>query len=302
MTDTTAADTLTDINVASTVQQTLLAIASDIISHLPFFAAGAAILLLTWAIARVFLKFSNKLLSRWKRRQSLRDLIARLIYIAIWLVGLLIASMIMFPGLTPTRALGAMGLVSIAIGFAFRDIFENFFAGILILWRYPFETGDFIECEGITGRVEDITIRMSMIRKTTGELVVIPNSMLFKNPVQVLTDRSHRRVSIITGIAYGEDVASALDVIEQSLQNCTSIVHEKPIQVFPYAFGSSSVDIEVTWWTGAKPVDIRRSRGEVVKTIKRALDEAGIEIPFPYRTLTFKEPLVMASATGSSEN
>lgn len=283
------------LDVGTSIQQTLLTIWSDFIDHSPFFVAGLIALFFTWLIASLFQRFSRKLLSRWRKRQSLRDLIARLLNIAIWMIGILITAMIMFPGLTPTRALGAMGIVSIAIGFAFRDIFENFFAGILILWRYPFETGDFIECEDITGRVEDITVRMSMIRKTTGELVVIPNSVLFKNPVQVLTDQSQRRVTIIAGVAYGEDVSEAVKVIEQALKDCETIAADRPLQVFPQSFASSSIDIEVTWWTGAKPVDIRRSRGEVVTAVKSSLDQAGIEIPFPYRTLTFKEPLALAS-------
>jgi small-conductance mechanosensitive channel len=184
-----------------------------------------------------------------------------------------------------------MGLISIAVGFAFKDIFENFFAGILILWRYPFESGDFIECEDITGKVEEITIRTSMIRKTSGELVVVPNSFLFKNPVEVLTSQPQRRVTIIAGVAYGEDLSTAVDVIRQAVETCATVIKEQPVQIFPQGFGSSSIDIEVTWWTGSKPVDIRRSRGEVVTAVKRELDRAGIEIPFPYRTLTFKEAL-----------
>jgi small-conductance mechanosensitive channel len=67
---------------------------------------------------------------------------------------------------------------------------------------------------------------------------------------------------------------------------------DEEIQIFPQAFGSSSIDIEVAWWTDPLPVDIRRSRAEVVTAVKSALDDAGIEIPFPYRTLTFKESLL----------
>ena len=73
--------------------------------------------------------------------------------------------------------------------------------------------------------------------------------------------------------------------------NNYSVKKDEEIQIFPQAFGSSSIDIEVAWWTDPLPVDIRRSRGEVVAAIKRALDDARIEIPFPYRTLTFKDSL-----------
>ena len=95
---------------------------------------------------------------------------------------------IIFPGITPAKILTVLGLGSIAIGFAFKDIFENFLAGILILFREPFQIQDFIECEGIEGFVEDITIRDTHIRRVDGQRIVIPNAMLFKNPVYVRTD------------------------------------------------------------------------------------------------------------------
>ena len=295
MNEQTAAEKNPDAAVS--IQQTLMALWADFLSHLPFLLAALVILALTWLVVMLFQRFSRKLLSRWRRRQSLRDLISRLIVITIWTIGILLAALVLFPGLTPARALGAMGLVSIAVGFAFKDIFENFFAGILILWRYPFERGDFIECQDIVGKVENISIRMSMIRKTTGELVVVPNSFLFKHPVEVLTDQAKRRVTIIAGVAYGENVASAVQVIQQTVEGCETVADDWPVQIFPQAFGASSIDIEVTWWTDPKPVDIRRSRAEVVTAVKQALDDADIEIPFPYRTLTFKEPLLTRRAT-----
>ncbi len=229
-------------------------------------------------------------------RESLKDLVLRFISMAIWTLGILFAAMILFPGLTPSKALGALGLVSIAVGLAFKDIFENFFAGILLLWRFPFEKGDFIECEGLEGRIEEIMIRMSMIRKTTGELVVLPNSFLFKNPVDVLTNKPHRRITVQVGIAYDEEVEPALAVIEEAVKSCETVLNDMPIQIWPVGFGASSIDIDMTWWAEPTPVDQRRSRGEVVTAVKSALDKAGIEIPYPYRTLTMKEPFEFKQA------
>lgn len=285
------------IDAASqSAMQTLVDIGQSFIHHLPFMFGAVVVLLLTWGLAKLIDVAGGKLLGRWHRRESMKDLIKRLLSILVWVLGLLLAAIILFPGLTPARALGGLGLVSIAVGFAFKDIFENFFAGILILWRFPFERGDFIECEKILGRVEQVHVRMSYIRETTGELVVVPNSFLFMNPVRVLTDRAIRRVTVIAGVAYGEDVSESVKVITAAVEQCDTVDKNSPIQIFPQAFGSSSIDIEVTWWTEPRPVDVRRSRGEVVTAVKRALDEAGIEIPFPYRTLTFKEPLPLARA------
>ncbi|SER68207.1 Small-conductance mechanosensitive channel [Nitrosomonas sp. Nm51] len=279
--------------VAQTLQETLIHIWKNFLEHTPYLLAGILVLILTWIIANLFSRLGSRLFNFQRLRRSLRDLIIRLIIIGIWIGGLLLAAMFWFPGLTPTTALGGLGIVSIAIGFAFQDIFENFFAGILLLWRFPFENGDFIECQDITGRVEAVNIRMTQIRLTTGELVLVPNSTLFKNPVTVLTNKPYRRVTIIAGIAYDENVSRAVQVIEQAVKKCRTVALSEPVEIFPQAFGASSIDIEVAWWTDNKPVDTRRSRGEIVTAVKQALDEAGIEIPFPYRTLTFKEPLAV---------
>lgn len=268
---------------------------------MPYLVAGAIAFGLTIFLSGIARSVVYKFTSKSSMRGSLRDVIARLITIAVWMLGIMITAIIVFPGLSPAKALGGLGLLSVAVGFAFKDIFENFFAGILLLWRFPFESGDFIECESIEGKVERINLRMSEIRKTTGELVVVPNAYLFTNPVDVLTDQPIRRVTIMAGVSYDTNVAEALPIIEEAVKSCPSVQQDKPIQIFPQGFGSSSIDIEVTWWTESKPLDIRQSRGEVVVAIKEALDNAGIEIPFPYRTLTFKEPLPITKESGDPE-
>lgn len=203
---------------------------------------------------------------------------------------MLIAIVVAFPGMTPSKALTLLGLGSVAIGFAFKDIFENFFAGILILWRYPFDRGDFITCGDVTGKVEQITVRNTLIRRLDGEPAVVPNAVLFKNTVDVLTSQPQRRARIICGVAYDVDFDEARKVITAAVQACDSVQGIRTVEVFAQEFAESSINFEASWWTGSKPVDIRRSRDQVVAAIKRSLDEANIEIPFPYRTLTFKNP------------
>lgn len=281
------------------IDKTLRSIWADFLNYLPFIIAGVVVLLVVVLFERIAIRVLHRSLSTSKLRGSLKQLIERMVSISLWGLGLLLTAMVVFPGLTPTRALGALGVVSIAVGFAFRDIFENFFAGFLILWQFPFEQGDYIECQGITGKVVDVTVRMTIIRTMDDELIIMPNATIFKNPLNVLTYERTRRVKLMTGIAYGEDVATTVQVIKDALKKCRTIDAAKPVQVFPHGFGSSSIDIEVAWWTGSKPLDVRRSRGEVVTAVKSALDQAGIEIPFPYRTLTFKHPLQVVQDEGA---
>ncbi|SHE74112.1 Small-conductance mechanosensitive channel [Microbulbifer donghaiensis] len=276
---------------AGTVVKSFDQVWENFLAHTPYMIAALTVVIFTWVVVFLLRHFGARLFQRTTSRKSLRDLFARLLTIVIWFFGLLFAAMILFPDFTPSKALGAVGLLSVAIGLAFRDIIENFFAGIQILWNFPFEEGDVIQCEGIVGRVESVEVRNTMIRKLTGELVVVPNLFLFKNPCEILTDRVKRRISIIAGVAYHEDVSRSVGVIKKAVESCKSVRDDDPIQIFPHGFGDSSVDIEITWWTGSTPLAIRESTGEVVTAVKKALNEAGIEIPFPYRTLTFKEPL-----------
>ena len=268
---------------------------------LPQFGIALAILLVTWMLS-VFISKAIGRMFATSLRHSLRDLLDRLITVGLWFAGILIAATVAFPSLSAEELIATIGIGSIAVGFAFQDIFENFFAGILILFREPFRIGDYVECKDINGWVQRITIRDTHLRTVSGERVVMPNAMLFKNPVHVITDQPVRRITVICGVAYGEDVDGSRDVIHQAVKGCETVESEKPIEIFAQAFGSSSIDFEVTWWAGSEPADVRRSRDEVVAAVKRALDEAGIEIPFPYRTLTFKHPLDIRQSMGGDDD
>jgi small-conductance mechanosensitive channel len=276
--------------IAETLGEQLASWAEAAVEAAPRVGVALAVLLATWLLVRAM----RSGLARVGRRMrpNLVEVLQLVASVGIYFLGGLVALTIVFPTITPGSALTTLGLGSVAIGFAFKDTFENFLAGILILFREPFRIGDFVECDGIEGRIEQITIRDSRIRQVDGQLVVVPNHELFRNPVVVRTDKELRRTSITVGVAYGEDVDESRRVIHDAVIAVNSVrddVHD--VQVFAREFNSSSLDFEVAWWTGSQPVDIRASRDQVVGAVKRALDEAGIEIPFPYRTLTFKEPL-----------
>ncbi|MEO1155146.1 MAG: mechanosensitive ion channel family protein [Pseudomonadota bacterium] len=283
---------MTPDDVTKTLLARARALADGVVALAPQLLIALIALLLTWAISVGMRYTIRRVGTRLNLRRNLVDVLILIAKTGIWVAGVLIALTIVFPTITPARALTTLGLGSVAVGLAFKDTFENFLAGILILLREPFAIGDFVECEGIEGQIEEITIRDTRIRRTDGQLVVMPNHALFQNPVVVRTNRDVRRTTIICGVAYGEDVDAARAVIHDAVVAVDTVRDDvRDVQVFAHAFGSSSIDFEITWWTGSRPVDIRTSRDQVVAAVKRALDEAGIEIPFPYQTLTFKEPL-----------
>ncbi len=281
-----------DINPITILTNQLAGIAKGTIAILPQLFVALIVLALTWLLAKLVKAVVGRALDRSSMRQSLRDLVKMLSGLGVWVLGIMSAAIVLFPNLTPASMLAGLGIGSVAIGFAFKDTFENFLAGIIILLRREMRIGDHIDCEELEGRVESIAIRETHIRQTDGQLVIVPNSILFKNPLTIRTDQDQRRTTIICGIAYGEDVAQSRDVIRKAVEACETVIQDtSPVEIFAQEFADSSINFEVTWWTGSKPIDIRTSRDEVVEAVKKALDDAGIEIPFPYRTMTFKEPL-----------
>ncbi len=151
--------------------------------------------------------------------------------LAIWLFGVMLAAII-FSDLTPGSLFAGLGIGAVAIGFAFQDIFENFLAGVLIMLREKMRIGDPIECEGIIGKVEHITLRETHIRALSGELTIVPNSILFKNPVEILTDQDRRRFDVVVGVAYDSNLDQAVEVIRKSVESVDGIILDKGIDVF----------------------------------------------------------------------
>ena len=261
------------------------------VATLPNLAIALGILILTWIIAKFAVRIAKRVTDKTEFRESIENLAVTLVKLSIWVLGVMIAAIVVMPSLTPASLLAGMGLGAVAIGFAFQDIFENFLAGVLIMLREKMHIGDVIECEGITGKVEHITLRETYVREASGEVTLVPNSMLFKNPVEILTDLPQRRHEIMAGVSYDTDLDHAAEIIRKAVEGAELVDKNRKIDVFAAEFGASSVDFRVRWWAGSQPRDRHESRDQVVRAIKRALDEAGIEMPFPYITHTFKEPV-----------
>jgi len=289
------------VNYIETLRDQLQDMGQGFVEALPSLAIALIILLLTWIVARFGARISDMIVGRTEIRSSLKNLVDTVVKLSIWLVGIFVAAVVVMPGLTFASLLAGLGIGAVAIGFAFQDIFENFFAGILIMLREKMQIGDVIECEGITGKVEHITLRETHVRKLSGELTVVPNSILFKNPVEILTDVEQRRHDLVVGVSYDTNLDHAATVIRRAVEGVDDVLASKGIDIFAQEFNSSSVDFLVRWWAGATPRSGWESKDKVVRAIKSELDEAGIEIPFPYVTHTFKETVPVSQLGRTSK-
>ncbi|MCP9223281.1 mechanosensitive ion channel [Erythrobacter sp. LQ02-29] len=288
------------VDPVGTLNHQLVDMGQQLIKALPSIAIALVILVITWAVARMAVKIADRVTGRTKMRPSLQALVETVVKLAIWIVGLMIAAIVVIPSLTPASLVAGLGIGAVAIGFAFQDIFENFLAGVLIMVREKMRIGDVIQCEGIIGKVEHITLRETHVRKLSGEVTLVPNSILFKNPVEILTDEVKRRHEVVAGVSYDTDLDHAADVIRKAVESVEGIDVEKGVDVFAQEFNSSSIDFNVRWWAGSTPRNMWESKDKVVRAIKRALDDAGIEIPFPYITHTFKERVPLGEKVGEA--
>ncbi|MEH6758959.1 MAG: mechanosensitive ion channel [Parasphingorhabdus sp.] len=285
----------TSLNTLEILIEQLKSMWEGLVQLMPSLVIAILFLIVTWIIARFASKIADRITAKTNMRPSLQELIDTLVRISIWTVGLLVSLTILLPGLTPGSLVAGLGIGTVAIGFAFQDIFENFLAGILIMLREKMRIGDYIKCDDIEGRVEKILLRETHVRKLSNELNIVPNSILFKNPVEILTDKDQRRHDVVVGVSYDTDLENAQAVIRKAVEETEVVDTNRTIDVFACEFNSSSVDYKVRWWSGSGQREMHDSRDQVVRNIKRALDDAGIEIPFPYITHTFKEKIPLAS-------
>lgn len=259
------------------------------IAALPGIAIATIILIATWAIAKFATGISNRLIGKTELRPSLRNLVETIVRLGVWVSGALLAALVMFPDFNAASLLAGLGIGAVAIGFAFKDFFENFLAGVMIMLRDKMQIGDAIKAGDIHGKVEFISLRETHIRAFSGELHVLPNSMLFKEPVEIITDLEKRRFEVVIGVSYDTDLDHADTVLRKAVESVDLVSKDHDIQILADTFNSSSVDFVVRWWAASGGSDAVANRDQVVRAIKRGLDEAGIEIPFPYVTHTFKE-------------
>ncbi len=235
---------------------------------------------------------------------SLSEVLSRFVYVLIWIGGGLLIAKILFPGFELVTALTYLGIASLVAGFAFRDIFENAFAGLLILWRFPFEIGDYIEVETeppVCGRVHDIWVRSTLIREVSEELVVVPNAKIYQNAVRVTTWRQNTRQTFAVMVAYDTDLEQARKVLTQAVEDCEPVADNPPVLAYIRRFADSGVEFEVAWWAKSGPLQELQSRDRVAESIRKALAAENIEIPFPYRTLTFKQDYPLHTAAAATE-
>lgn len=250
--------------------------------RVPYICIALVVFIVFWLLTKLFKLFIRKTLeNRTYTRQNLVLVLNRVGSTFIIFFGFLIALVIAIPGFTPSQLIGALGIGSVAIGFAFKDIFQNLLSGILILLSEPFRIGDDIVVNGLEGNVEDIQIRATFLRSPDGRRIVIPNATVYTSAVIVNSAYQRRRCEFVVGIGYEDDMQKAKKIILDILNNNMTVLSQPAFSVNVTALADFSINLTVRWWVNTTETSTSASISEIQELVVTAFDEKGISIPYP---------------------
>ena len=217
------------------------------------------------------------------------------------LVGALIFATIVFPSIKPSDLLSVLGVGSVAVGLAFRDILQNWLSGLLILYGQPFRVGDQIVSGQWEGTVQRVEARATLLKTYDGQRVLVPNSNLYTRGMTVRTHFPVRRSELDIGIGHSDDVEHAVSVLLAAARGAEGVKADPAPDCMPWTFGDSTVVIRLRWWTDSRRSAVVSAQGKVMGAVRAAMREAGIDLTFPTRTLLLHDQTERADEARESQ-
>lgn len=255
---------------------------------LPNFLLGVGTVVVFWLLARAVRSLVQRLLRRVSHSDQVTYLLSQMVYVAVLTAGTFMALGILGLQKTVASLLAGAGIVGLALGFAFQDIAANLMAGIYLSVRRPFRRGHLIKAQDYLGIVQEVNLRWTEVLTQQGQLVLIPNKQVFENPIMNYSIRGSRRVDLTLGVSYGDDLEKARQVAMETVAALPGRLPDRPVEMFYEEFAESSIDFTLRFWIPFQTQkDYLAARSEAIIAIKKAFDAAGIQIPFPTRTLDF---------------
>ncbi|UWQ37527.1 mechanosensitive ion channel family protein [Leisingera aquaemixtae] len=255
---------------------------------LPNLGIALVVLAAFWLLSKLVASFVRKAGKR-RGRDNLGEVGAALIKWALSIVGVMLSITIVAPSITPADLFAGLGIGSVAIGFAFKDILQNLLAGVLILLRQPFEVGDQIVSGGHEGTVERIETRATLIKTYDGRRVVIPNSDIYTDAVTVNTAFDQRRSQYDVQVGCNDSLEDAKDTMLAAVRGCEGVLEDPAPEALPWAIADSGNNIRLRWWTKPDRASVVYTFAQVIEAVKTALDEKGIDMPYPTQVVLFHD-------------
>lgn len=258
------------------------------ISLIPNMAVTLLLLIIFLVLANLGSKLFTKLFSKASNNKVLASLFSSVIYGAILSIGLFIMLGVLGLDKALTSLLAGIGVIGLALGFAFQDIAANFISGVILAFRRPFKIGDIIAVNDIMGKVTRTNLRVTVIETFQSQEVYIPNKNILQGAIYNFSVLEKRRIDLAVGVSYADDLEKVEDVVLSTIKNLEGVIDKDQIGFDYSEFDSSSINFNIRFWIEypGQPGYLTM-RSKAIKAIKRAFDEQGITIPFPIRTLDF---------------
>lgn len=246
---------------------------------LPLLGVALVVVIVFWLVAGLLTR--GDWLFRWIDNRFVRDMARQLTRIVLIGAGVLVALELLNATALVGAALGAAGVLGIAIGFAFRDIAENYLAGLLLSVRHPFLPNDLVSIDGDEGKVIRLTSRATVLLTLDGNHLRIPNAKVFKAVLKNYTRNPMRRFDFEISVGVNEDLAAAQKLGRKVLDGMDAVVDEPPALALLERVGDSSVPIHFFAWVDQGTTDYFKAKSEAIRLVKTAFDDANIEMPEP---------------------
>jgi small conductance mechanosensitive channel len=235
-----------------------------------------------WLLARLAVRLVRRLAARARADEAMRELLVPLTRFAVLATGVLMSLDQM--GFEVRSLIAGLGIAGLAVGLAAQETMANIIAGFAILWDQPFRLGDTVTMAGNQGQVSEIGLRSTRIRTFDQREVILPNKEVVQQPIVNHSRSPAMRIDAPIAVAYGIAVERVREVLLAAARQSLPVLDSPEPQVVVTALGESGVTVELRVWV-ADPLAPTSSRFLLLEVAKRALEEAGLEIPFPQRVV-----------------
>ena len=258
------------------------------IEMLPNLAVALLVVIVFYALAKVIKNFVGKVLSKVTKNKTVTGLAQTIMAVLVIGIGVFFALSILNLSGVVTSLLAGAGIIGLALGFAFQDIASNFISGILLSVRHPFGIGDIIDTNDHFGTVMKLNLRNTVIRTPQGQIIYVPNKVVYENPFKNYTKNGERRIDLSCGVSYGDDLEKAKKIAIEAVEGLESRDTSKEVELYYNEFGDSSINFTLRFWISFQELpQYWGAQSEAIMALKKAFDENDIMIPFPIRTLDF---------------
>lgn len=282
------------------VSERLLDKTYRLLAALPLFVLAMLVLALAWWIGR-WLSQRSALERVARKNPFLQELARTTVKWAVSIIGLLVALEILDATTLVGAVLGTAGALGVALGFAFRDILENYLAGILMSIRQPFGPKDHVVIDGNEGVLVALTSRATTLMTLDGNHLRLPNALVFRSVILNYTRNPRRRFSFDVGIGVNEDLVKAQRIGVEELAKIDGVIAEPPPRAFIAALGDSNVQVRFQGWMDQKQNDFLLIKSEAIRRVKLAMDAAGMDMPEPIYRVQLREPAAGGASIAPEE-